>query len=320
MTDFKEYYNSKKVLVDIELNSFGVQDTEKTIVEAMRYSLLANGKRFRPVLILMVDDLFKTSKNHHLDILKIASSLECLHTYSLIHDDLPAMDDDDLRRGLPTCHKKFDEETAILAGDGLLTASFEILSQLENTQNLPKIIQAFCQASGYQGMIGGQMLDIKSTHKSIALLEELKGIHLLKTGAIIRYASSVLSLYYEKDFLFALLNDFGQEIGLLFQITDDILEVTQTTEQLGKSQDSDQKNDKATYVSILSLDKAKECAQESAEKAKAILHKIEKQIEEQSSSNEKNTEENIQDNKANSKIPKTFFLREMVDYIVSRGH
>jgi geranylgeranyl pyrophosphate synthase len=228
----------------------------------MNYSLLAGGKRIRPVIVLMVDDLLagKIQKRYSADVLSIAVALECVHTYSLIHDDLPAMDDDDLRRGLPTCHIKFDEATAILAGDALLTFAFEKISSLKNKKNLAELIHVFAKLSGAYGMVGGQMLDLEGENKKLSLAS-LKEIHKRKTGALLLASVLMPVILRGKKPQRAALTQFGESIGIAFQIADDILDATSSKEVLGKSAGIDVKNQKSTYVSLLGLERAKREAQ-----------------------------------------------------------
>ena len=228
----------------------------------MEYSLFAGGKRIRPVLALMVADLLQIKGiKAKEDILSIALSLECIHTYSLIHDDLPAMDDDDLRRGKPTNHIKFNEALAILAGDGLLTHCFYILSRINNYKNLSPLIKLISECSGAQGMVGGQVLDMAATNTNIKL-QKLQNIHRCKTGALIRAACLAVPTYTGDKKAIKILDIFSRHLGLLFQIVDDILDCTLTDEQLGKPAGSDKINNKSTYVSLLGLSGAKKKAEQ----------------------------------------------------------
>ena len=185
-------------------------------------------------------------------------ALECIQTYSLIHDDLPAMDDDDLRRGQPSCHKKYNEATAILAGDALLIQAFELLSGLEN-MHAREIIRTLTQSCGVQGMAGGQQLDLDLQNKNISL-KALEKLHFLKTGAFIQASVTVCLLMHGEVNLKAPLESYAKHLGIAFQVIDDILDVTKTTQQLGKNAQSDLKNKKSTYVSILGLEASKQYA------------------------------------------------------------
>jgi geranylgeranyl diphosphate synthase type II len=227
--------------------------------EAMRYSLLAGGKRIRPVLALATANAIGRD---HRDFLPLAAALELIHTYSLIHDDLPAMDDDDLRRGRPTCHVKFGEDVAILAGDGLYAEAFHhLLSEQEGEPE--RILAAAAElaaATGVDGMVGGQYLDVAGVGDTPA---ELRQLHALKTGRLIG-ASVICVLLLEgmDDETTAVWRRFAAEIGVLFQIVDDILDVTGTDADLGKPQGSDERHGKRTYVSHFGLDEARTLAQE----------------------------------------------------------
>ena len=227
--------------------------------QAMRYSLLAGGKRIRPVLALATANAIGRD---HRELLPLAAALELIHTYSLIHDDLPAMDDDDLRRGRPTCHVKFGEDVAILAGDGLYAEAFHHL--LSRQQGEPQRILAaaaeLAAATGVDGMVGGQYLDVAGVGDTPA---ELRQLHALKTGRLIG-ASVVCVLLLEgmDDETTAVWRRFAAEIGVLFQIVDDILDVTGTDADLGKPQGSDERHGKRTYVSQFGLDEARVLARE----------------------------------------------------------
>jgi len=217
--------------------------------KAMRYSVMAGGKRIRPALVLTSGEAMgaKTA-----DLLSPACAIEMIHTYSLIHDDLPAMDNDDLRRGRPTCHKAFGEAVAILAGDALLTLSFRVLADAPlNADRRVRVIQEFSAAAGSShGMIGGQMADIENEGKEVSD-STLEQIHREKTGALIAASAAVGGIIAgADDDEIARLRAYGQRIGLAFQIADDILDVTSTSEQLGKTPGKDQAANKATYPAI----------------------------------------------------------------------
>lgn len=230
---------------------------------AMRYSVLSGGKRIRPLLVYAAGEALGIQPEQ-LDV--IASAVECIHAYSLIHDDLPAMDDDDLRRGLPTCHKAFDEATAILAGDALQTLAFELLASARLAPALiPQrlaMIQVLAKASGSLGMAGGQALDLAATGQALALTE-LETIHRLKTGALIQAGIEMTTLA-ASDLApadAARLIQFAQNLGLAFQIQDDILDIESPTAVLGKQQGADASRRKATYPQLLGLEGAKQKAQ-----------------------------------------------------------
>jgi len=236
------------------------QVVESRLWDAMSYALLAGGKRVRPALVLAC---FKAcgGRNEAL-AMPAAVSIECMHTYSLIHDDLPCMDDDDLRRGKPTCHKKFDEATAVLAADALQTLSFELLTRIEvSADTRIALLRRLAVASGAQGMVGGQMMDMCAEAGGIDSILEVERIHLHKTGALIRYsceAGALLAGANEKE-LHAC-SRYGEAVGLLFQIADDILDATATSEDLGKSAGKDEVQNKATYVSIEGIERARALA------------------------------------------------------------
>jgi len=221
--------------------------------QAMSYSLLAGGKRIRPLLAL-VTCLELGGRIEHCFIPALA--LEMIHTYSLIHDDLPSMDDDDLRRGKPTNHKTFGEAHAILAGDGLLTLAFDILSKPSNLDSHTqlKLIQTLSTASGHKGMVGGQALDMESENQNIDL-PDLEKIHLNKTGKLIAASLEIGALIATQDFnTYSSLQDFGALLGLAFQVSDDLMDVTQSEKTMGKDAGSDLKHNKATYPKILGLE------------------------------------------------------------------
>ena len=230
--------------------------------EAMSYSLLAGGKRIRPALIM---ECFKACGGQNSEtIMAAAMSIECMHTYSLIHDDLPCMDDDDLRRGMPTCHKKFDEATAILAADALQALSFELLAELpQKAETRVELIKRLAVASGAQGMVGGQMLDMEADAGGVNGVLEVERIHLHKTGALLCYCCEAGALLADADEeKLAACSRYGKAVGLLFQIADDILDATATSAELGKSAGKDEAQNKATYVSQVGLEKARELAEE----------------------------------------------------------
>lgn len=246
----------------------------KRLYEAMNYSLLQGGKRIRPILTKAVLDAMKVDASLYKEFL---CALECIHTYSLIHDDLPAMDNDDYRRGNLTNHKVYGDGMAILAGDGLLTYAFQLCS--ENTtasaEQKIKAIQCLATAAGPEGMVGGQAFDLLSEGKHIPL-EELKILHSGKTGALFNAAIELgLILSNADQTKYAAYMTYANCLGLLFQITDDILDVTGTIEELGKTPGSDIRQDKSTYVSLLGLDEASNEAHAVAQKAHAALATIE---------------------------------------------
>jgi geranylgeranyl diphosphate synthase type II len=265
------------------------------IHEAMRYSLFAGGKRVRPILSIAAAEAVgaKTA-----ELLPAAGALELIHTYSLIHDDLPAMDNDDLRRGRPTCHKVFGEANAILAGDGLLTMAFEVLSDPRrlkaiSAKTMVAIIREIATASGVFGMVGGQVVDMESEGKDVDF-PTLEYIHTHKTGALIRAAVRVGALYGKATKRqFDALTRYGELTGLAFQIADDVLDLTGTQEEIGKDVGSDLKKGKKTYPAFLGLEEARRRAKEITDRAQGALRDFDGQADP---------------------------LRELANYIIKRVH
>ena len=261
--DLKAYLVAKRKLINDALALIPDFATNSSrILEAMKYSLMAGGKRIRPMLCLAAAEAVGGKPEN---TIRAACSIEMIHTYSLIHDDLPAIDNDNLRRGLPTCHVAFDEATAILAGDGLLTLAFKILSRnnFKNDKHALKwlgVLHHIASAAGYEGMIEGQMGDIVS--EGIQLdIKDLEKIHALKTGALIEasiYTGAVLG--GGSDQQIERLRIYAKNIGLAFQVTDDILDVEGDRAVMGKDVGMDQARDKNTYPSILGIEKSKEFA------------------------------------------------------------
>lgn len=228
------------------------------VKEAMTYSVMAGGKRLRPLLFIQTLRAYSVDYHKYIDI---ACAIEMIHTYSLIHDDLPGMDNDDLRRGKPTCHKQFDEATAILAGDALLNESMNVILRMELDDALKvEVLRYLYQASGLGGMIYGQQQDMYfETHT--ASLDELQAIHHDKTSALISVPMKIAGLIAKKEDA-GQLENIGFKLGLAFQIQDDILDVTSTTETLGKKVGSDIANHKSTYVSLLGLETSQKRVEE----------------------------------------------------------
>ena len=252
--------------------TFSEADATGGLDEAMRYSLLASGKRIRPVLALA------TARSAGVDpvtVMPAAAAIELIHTYSLIHDDLPAMDDDELRRGRPTSHVKFGEDVAILAGDGLFAEA--IRHFCERQEGRPDRVLAglaeLTAATGVGGMVGGQYVDVTAGEDVDA--DTLRGLHALKTGRLIGASVRMpLTLGGISEDATIPYRRFADELGVLFQIVDDILDVTGSDEELGKPQGSDERHGKVTYVSLFGLDRAREQAAQSHEKARAALEAI----------------------------------------------
>jgi geranylgeranyl diphosphate synthase type II len=258
--DILPYLKAKKAAVDRMLEQVLPEESAfpPRLHQAMRYALLAGGKRLRPILALAAAEAVGGDDNA---ILREACALELIHTYSLIHDDLPAMDNDVFRRGLPTTHTVFGEAMAILAGDALLTEAFAILSSgttnRSSTQHIIEVIKLIAEAAGSRGLIGGQVVDLESEEKAIDK-NQLDYIHTHKTGCLIT-ASVILGAILAGSTAeqIACLRDYGAAIGLAFQITDDILDVTESTQTLGKTAGSDQKRNKATYPALHGLEEAR---------------------------------------------------------------
>ncbi|WP_395629968.1 polyprenyl synthetase family protein [Aquidulcibacter sp.] len=248
-----------------------VQGPEARLMSAMRYAALGGGKRLRPFLVLETGRLFGVDERC---LLRVAAALECIHTYSLIHDDLPCMDDDDLRRGRPTVHIAYDEATAVLAGDALLTIAFEILAdpQTHADPNMRiALVGRLAEASGARGMVGGQMMDMiaEELGDDIAAVTRMQR---LKTGMLITYAVEVGALMGRaSDEAKHALSAYAHDLGLAFQITDDILDAEGSTEEVGKAVGKDADKGKATFVSLLGLDGAKQRVILLADQARAHL-------------------------------------------------
>jgi len=241
------------------------------VAEAMRYATFAGGKRLRPFLVLEGAGLFDVPRAR---ALRAAAAIEALHTYSLVHDDLPCMDDDDLRRGRPTTHKAFDEATAVLAGDALLTVAFEILSGVETHPSAEvrcRLVARLAQASGSEGMIGGQMIDMQAPQRTLGR-DDIILLQQLKTGQLFEFAceaGAILGEASEEDRM--RLRSYARDLGLAFQIADDLLDVTGSTEKLGKTAGKDIAQGKATFVSIYGVEGARAEAQTLAQRAAATL-------------------------------------------------
>jgi len=259
---FEEALRRSARAVESKLDALLPRDggPEARLYEAMRYATLNGGKRFRPFLALESARLFDVRMD---SALRVAAAIECMHSYSLVHDDLPAMDDDDLRRGLPSAHRKFDEATAILAGDALLTFAFEILAE-EATHETPQIradlVRRLAEAAGAQGMVGGQMIDLAS-QGTLLDMGAITRLQRLKTGALIVFAcvSGGLLGRASPEALHAL-QAFAHDLGLAYQIADDLLDAEGDSAILGKTAGKDAKAGKATFVSILGLERARKQA------------------------------------------------------------
>ena len=243
------------------------EGAEAKLIEAMRYAVLNGGKRMRAFLVMEVAQLFSVNVTC---AARVAASVEMLHAYSLVHDDLPAMDDDDLRRGQPSCHKKFDEATAILAGDALQTRAFEVLAE-EDTHADPEarieLVLALGKASGMHGMVGGQMIDMVSEGKTLSG-PEIARLQALKTGRLIQYAAEAGAILGRAPATqHQAIAAYGRDLGAAFQIYDDVLDETATAEEMGKTAGKDAAAGKATMVRILGLEGAQLQAEKLAEQA-----------------------------------------------------
>jgi len=273
--DVKAILAHKRALVEEALTSYMLKAEGPLTdhITAMHYSLFAGGKRVRPILCLATAEALGANPK---SLLPLACALECIHTYSLIHDDLPAMDNDDLRRGMPTSHKKFGEAAAILAGDGLLSYAFELLTLPELNAALSpaaqvRIVHLVAKAIGPLGMVGGQALDLAAEGQTIPF-EALQRIHRCKTGALITASVQTGAIGGQADTQqFASLTSFGEHLGLAFQIVDDLLNVEGTTEQLGKAAGSDAARNKATYPAFFGVGETRAMAITAVDAAIASL-------------------------------------------------
>ena len=278
--EIKTYLNNQRLVVEDALERYmlGIEVEHGVFaahIGAMRYSLFAGGKRIRPILCLAAGQAIERRPDPDTELFPVACALECIHTYSLIHDDLPAMDNDDLRRGKPTSHILYGEAGAILAGDGLLTWAFDLLSgSCESTlapEKLLAITHCIARAAGSLGMVGGQALDIAYENKEFPF-ETLRTIHRSKTGALITasiLAGAIGAGADQKQQ--EALTRYGDQVGLAFQIVDDLLDVTGTTEQLGKTAGSDAGRGKATYPAFFGVDATRQKARAAVEEAESAL-------------------------------------------------
>ncbi|OGW35775.1 MAG: polyprenyl synthetase [Nitrospirae bacterium GWC2_56_14] len=282
--DLKQYLKERCQLVDAALDRYLPREDELPVSlhKAMRYSVFAGGKRVRPILMLAASETVGGSVNQ---ALPAACAMEMIHTYSLVHDDLPAMDDDDFRRGNPTNHKVFGEAVAILAGDALLTQAFVLLSNAENLslvspEQLLAVVQEISRCAGSHGMVGGQVVDMESEGSREIDLATVQYIHTHKTGALIKASVKAGAILGGADEVsLAALTSYGEAVGLAFQIADDILDIEGTTEQLGKDAGSDQARGKATYPAIMGLSESKRRANELVGMALQFLARFDEKAE-----------------------------------------
>ena len=291
--NLKELWNERRQLVENHLTEeLNVESAlDKTLCESMKYSLMAGGKRLRPILLMAAADAVGAKGT---DYLESACAIEMIHTYSLIHDDLPAMDDDDYRRGKLTNHKVYGAGMATLAGDALLTLAFEVMLRQSGAtpETILQVVREMSVAAGPDGMVGGQALDLESEDKQISM-ETLRRMHMGKTGALFRAAiRSGAILGGASAIELSALTEYADNFGLAFQITDDVLDVTGDEAVIGKPVGSDEKNHKSTYVTLTSLEKAKALAKETVGDAVKALEPF---------------------------GPEADFLRELVRYLVDRN-
>lgn len=279
--DIRAYLKKRREIVDRSLEALvpPASTFPPPVFDAMRYSLFAGGKRVRPILAIAAAEALGAKIA---GLLPVAGALELIHTYSLIHDDLPAMDNDDLRRGLPTCHKVYGDAIAILAGDALLNLAFEVLSDPRRLRSVPAarmltIMAEIARASGVFGMIGGQVVDMESEGKDVDF-PTLEYIHTHKTGALLRASVRVGAMYGKaNEQRLRALTRYGEYIGLAFQITDDILDLTGTQEEIGKDVASDLKKGKKTFPSFYGLAESRKRAREVSDRAILALKNFDAQ-------------------------------------------
>ncbi len=296
MNDIRDYLKKRKEEIDRYIENFLPEEGEGPTLlrKAMRYSLLAGGKRLRPILAITTYEALKDKNTKYNEIMPVATALEYIHTFTLIHDDLPALDNDDLRRGKPTNHKVFGEAMAILAGDALFIESFNLLLKSTLSPNtLVRIMQTLTQEIGISGVIGGQVTDIQSEKDLICDTSTVKYIHEKKTASFIRASIEVGAIAANADEnIIETLKNAGTKIGLAFQIVDDILDETSTPEELGKTPGKDRMSGKCTWVKVYGLKQAKEDAEQLKNEAVQIL----------------------------DSIPNTTILKEIAEFIVRRHY
>lgn len=279
--DFKEQYDLYLKAVEKKIEEFFSFKNmpQKNVIDAMRYAVTAGGKRLRPVLVMASAKLCGADLE---DAASVALAVECIHNYSLIHDDLPCMDNDELRRGRPTCHKVFGESTALLAGDGLLNTAFEILSDKKRYKSIDdaamiKIIACLSSASGVLGMIGGQIVDLECEGRGDVSFDELAYLHTNKTGALIRASVKCGCLCgnsAEASRYIRLMDSFAERLGMAFQVKDDILDFEGDEAILGKPIGSDAESRKSTFVTVLGMASAKEYLEKCTNEAKSIIEPL----------------------------------------------
>ena len=273
MQNFIKYLNDSADIVSSEILNVldSSKNYSKNFLSAMKYVINVGGKRLRPILVLEICKIFGVKYDQ---AMRVAICIELIHCYSLVHDDLPSMDDDSIRRGHPTCHIKYDEATAILVGDAFLTLAFEILSEKKTHPDAEvrcKLINELSRSSGLSGMVGGQKLDLEAESKRLKL-SEIKNLQKLKTGELFRFscvAGSILAKKSYKDF--ENLEEYAYKLGLAFQIQDDLLDVTGDELKTGKKLKKDLERGKQTFVSFMGIKRAKESAEKLIEEALSII-------------------------------------------------
>jgi geranylgeranyl diphosphate synthase, type II len=279
--DLEGFLNDRRAFIDAALDRLlpGGSVEPVSVHQAIRWSVFAGGKRFRPILLLTTGGVFGT---HPKELLTTACALELIHTYSLIHDDLPSMDDDELRRGRPTCHIRFDEATAILAGDALQTLAFQIIAEesLLSAEKRVRLISELARAAGTpEGMVAGQARDLEAESRAVTS-GELEQIHRLKTAALIIAAARCGAIIAEAtDSELEAVGKYASQLGLLFQITDDLLDITATAETLGKTPGKDARAQKATYPSLYGIEAARQRANLVHREACCVLEQINRPTE-----------------------------------------
>jgi geranylgeranyl diphosphate synthase type II len=279
--DLEGFLSQRRALIDGALDRFlpGESIEPVSVHTAIRWSVFAGGKRFRPILMIATGEAFGATPDK---LLATACALEMIHTYSLIHDDLPSMDDDRLRRGRPTCHIRFDEATAILAGDALQSLAFQTIVEdsLLSSEKRVSLVSELGRAAGTPaGMVAGQARDLEA-ESHVVTSEELEQIHSLKTAALIIAAARCGAIIAEaSDREFESIGRFAAQLGLLFQITDDLLDITATVEALGKTPGKDARSQKATYPSLYGIESAHRRANSAHHEACAVLEEIDRPIE-----------------------------------------
>ncbi len=278
MSELDEFLSRSARIVDAALDGLipAAETEPRRLHEAIRWSVFAGGKRFRPALVLAVGQTFGAPSKK---LERTAAAVEMIHTYSLIHDDLPSMDNDDLRRGRLTCHKKFDEATAILAGDVLETLAFQVIAEDTSlsAETRVRLVGEFAHAAGTPlGMVAGQQLDLEAEGKAVTI-DDVEQIHRLKTGALISACGKAGVLIGEgsEDEL-GMITDYSMRLGLLFQVTDDLLDVTQTTAGLGKTARKDIAANKATYPSLFGIEETTSLARQLCDETIAVLDPLER--------------------------------------------